>query len=818
MAFLRNGFKALVALAFTAQAAWCGATAPFLSWERLADIPREASVRGAFVGEHNGALLVAGGRKATGEATREIQVLAPGPDGVPVWLDGYHLPGAVAGGGAVSTPFGVVGVGGNSLEGKSADVLLIQWTPEPGVVTTLALPSLETPVEWPSVGYWRGDLFVLGPDNTLRVLDLAAIMKGDSGTGWQIAGTMPGIPRKAAATFVLSDGERYHFFVAGGVGEDGTPVLDVHRYGPLELPERQWQELGKMPFFISSPYAVVLGNAHALLSGEPVGEARDSSLWGYHSITDVWTDRAGFPTGKDAAALAMLGGRLVAIDTGADPEHGATVFLGTRDRVRGLLMPVDYLVIGCYLLGLVALGLWCSRRNTGTSDYFLAGRRIPWWAAALSLMATGVSSIGFIAIPGKAFATDWIYLSGIVTWFIVVPVVTIFFIPLIRRIDITTAYEYLESRFNLGVRLFASFLFILMQVGRTAVVLYLPALLLSSVLGMDIYLCIAVMGVVCIVYTVLGGMEAVVWSDVVQGIILFGGALLGIGIAVAGTGMGPVELYQTASADGKLRMVEWGWDPAAAVIWVVIVGNIVTRFSNLTSDQTTVQRYLSTPDTRSAVRAQWADIAFSIPWALMAFSFGTAMYLFYKVNPDKLVPGTESDAIVPLFIAQQLPVGITGLVIAAIFSATMSSLDSSIHSLSTVCVRDFYVRLSKKATEARGFLAARGLTVLFGLVGTLSAMVIAAYDAKSIWDLFLKIIGLFVGSLSGLFVLGIFFKRCNGRGALAGALVSAVAVFTSSAFTRIHFFLYPVVGILVCVITGLLASRVIPAGRRSGSR
>lgn len=250
-----------------------------------------------------------------------------------------------------------------------------------------------------------------------------------------------------------------------------------------------------------------------------------------------------------------------------------------------------------------------------------------------------------------------------------------------------------------------------------------------------------------------------------------------------------------------------------AVIWVVIVGNIVSRFSSLTSDQTTVQRYLSTPDTRSAIRAQWADIGFSIPWAFMAFGFGTAIYLFYKSNPEKLVPGTEADSIVPLFLAQQLPVGITGLVIAALFSATMSSLDSSIHSLSTVCVRDFYGRLVKTATEARGFFAARALTIFFGLIGTLSAMGIAAYDAKSIWDLFLKIVGLFVGSLSGLFLMGIFTRFCHGNGVLLGALSSAAVVFLVSATTDLHFFLYPVVGVLICVGVGVLASVVLPSKR-----
>lgn len=795
---------------FFAASLSAGTDASFLNWERLPDPPFHETMEGVFAGEHNGALLVAGGREtATGELSESIHILEQNGDGQPVWVEGWRLPEPLADAGVVVTPHGLLVAGGTRPDGVSSRVYLLFWDGENQIVRKRDLSPLPLPVVSPPVGFHLGVAWVVGSGNALHRLDLEAALSGDENAGWREMGRLPGPIRTAGTSAVLSDGERHFWMVVGGVLPGGEPAVDGHQFGPLTGPHRNWTAVADAPGRLSG--AVRWGTAHALALGASDERGIDWRVFSYHSITDTWTDRGRTPVDTPPIAVARWGEKFVVIAPADD--GGVAVFSGAAIRVDRWFGALDYGALGLYLTGLVALGAWCSRRNRGTADYFLAGRRIPAWAAALSLMATSVSSIGFIAIPGKTFATDWLYFSGILTWFVVVPIVTIFLIPALRNLNVTTAYEYLETRFNLPVRLFAGLLFILMQVGRLAIVLYLPALVLSSVIGLDIYLCIAAMGVVSILYTVLGGMEAVVWTDVVQVIVLFGGALLGIGIALAGTGMGAADLWQTAWGDGKLRVADWRWDHTAAVFWVVIVGTIFTRFSNLSSDQSIVQRYLTTPDTRSAVRALWGDVAVSIPWAFVAFALGTALYLFYKANPGFLLPGTEADSVVPVFIAQQMPAGVAGLIIAAIFAAAMSSLDSTIHSLSTVCVRDFYGRLSKRATEAREFFVARWLTVFFGLIGTLAAMGIAAYDVKSLWDLFIRIMGLFVGSLSGLFVMGLFLKRCHGGGALAGALASAVAVYMVSAFTPVHFFLFPVVGVITCVGAGFLASLIIPERR-----
>ncbi|MEX2381999.1 MAG: sodium/solute symporter [Opitutales bacterium] len=808
----------LLVLAFAGTAGASAETVrPFLSWEALPDPPSPGVLEGAFAGQHHGALLVAGGESTgAGGISDQVFVLARDGTGEASWRAGFSLSRPVARAGSVAPPHGLLVAGGTGLDGDTGEVFLLRWDPVNGTVSEEELPPLPVPSVSPAVAFFGGEVFVIGSGNALYLLDLEKAVGGVETAGWREGPRLPGLARRGAVTAVLSDGEGYRLFVMGGKMEAGEPLLDGYRLGPLGG-VRSWEPVSPAPRALVGTGAS-WGRAHLLALGAPDGEGMGQNLLSYHSITDAWADRGPLPFTSSPVVVTRWEEGLTAIVADSGGQGKMVAYRGTADRVEPWFSRLDYAVLGFYLVGLVALGSWCSRRNKGTADYFLAGRRIPAWAAALSLMATSVSSIGFIAIPAKSFATDWLYFAGIATWFVAVPIVTLCFIPVLRRLNVTTAYEYLETRFNLSVRLFAALLFVFMQIGRLAIVLYLPALVLSSVVGMDIYLCIAVMGVVTIAYTVLGGMEAVVWTDVVQVIVLFGGAVVAIVIALTGTGMEAGELWETAWSDGKLRVADWRWDHTAAVFWVVIVGNIFTRFSNLTSDQAIVQRYLSTPDTRSAVRSLWGDVAVSIPWAFIAFAFGTALYLFYKTNPGLLLPGTEADSVVPVFIGMQMPPGLAGLIVASIFAAAMSSLDSTIHSLSTVCVRDFYGRLRPTSTEAGQFTAARGLTIFFGMAGTVAAIVIATYDVKSLWDLFILIMGLFVGSLSGLFIMGLFCKRCHGRGALVGAMASAAIVYAVSAHTAIHFFLFPVVGVLACVGIGYVASLVIPSGRREKLR
>ena len=471
---------------------------------------------------------------------------------------------------------------------------------------------------------------------------------------------------------------------------------------------------------------------------------------------------------------------------------------------------INYVALILYLLTLVVIGVYFSRREKGTEDFFLAGRRIPWWAAGLSIFGTGLSAITFMAIPAKAYSTNWVFILGSFAPILFIPFVVAFYIPFYRRLRLTTAYEYLEKRFNLATRLFGSTFFVLFQFGRMAIVLYLPAVALSTVTGLNVYACIVVMGVLATLYTVLGGIEAVIWTDVLQVVVLLGAAVLCLILVAVNVDGGYAGIVLTGLRHDKFHTFNWGWDYTAATVWVVVLGSFLSAVMPNTADQSVVQRYLSTRDERAAKRAAWTSALMGIPTAFLFFFLGTALFVFYDAHPGKVVPGIEAIAILPLFVMQQMPPGVSGVVIAGIFAAAMSSVDSGMNSVAAAFVTDFYRRVKPDATEGHYLRIARIVTLAAGTVAT----VVALLEVKSLLDLFFEILGLFGGSLAGLFVLGIFTRRANGAGALIGAALSAVVLYLIRKFTTIHFFLYAGIGLAVCVGVGYLASLVVPSKRK----
>jgi len=474
----------------------------------------------------------------------------------------------------------------------------------------------------------------------------------------------------------------------------------------------------------------------------------------------------------------------------------------------------NYAVLVVYLIALLAMGAYFSRREKTTDDFFLAGRRVPWWAAGLSIFGTGLSAITYMAIPAKAYATDWVFILSSFAPILFIPVVTAFYIPFYRRLQVTTAYEYLERRFNLRARLFASAYFILFQFGRMAIVLYIPAVALSTVTGLNLYACILAMGVLATAYTVLGGIEAVIWTDVLQVIVLMGGAVLSLALIALKVDSGIGGVIAVGAEHGKFHTFDWSWDYATAAVWVVVIGSLLSAVMPNTADQSVVQRYLTTRNERSARRAAWTSALMGIPTAFLFFFLGTALFVFYTVYPERLAEDTQALAVLPFFIMAEVPVGISGLLIAGIFAASMSSVDSGMNAVSTAFTTDFYRRFRPRRREKHYLVVARTATLAAGAVGTAVAVAVAQYSASSMLDLFFEIMGLFGGSLAGLFVLGIFTRRANADGALIGAGLSAVAVYLVKTYTSVHFFLYAGVGLAVCVGAGYLTSLAQPWRRK----
>ena len=495
----------------------------------------------------------------------------------------------------------------------------------------------------------------------------------------------------------------------------------------------------------------------------------------------------------------------------------STSLAGQQDaRAQPSFGAANYAVLAAYLAALVAVGAYFSRREKSAQDYFLAGRRIPWWAAGLSIFGGGLSAITYMAIPAAAFGGDWTLILTYVVPVALIPVVVAYYIPFYRRLRVTTAYEYLEKRFNLPTRLFASTYYIVFQFGRMAIMLFLPAVALATVTGMSVYWCVLIMGVMATLYTVLGGIEAVIWTDVLQVAVLAGGALLILHALAARVDGGLAGIIAAGAQRGKFTTFKWGWDAAEDVVWVMVLGSFFSAIFSNTADQSVVQRYLSTRDERGAKRAAWASALLGIPTGLVFFFLGTALFVFYEVgHPQGLEPGIEGSAILPFFVMREMPVGISGLVVAGIFAAAMSTIDNGMNAIASAFTTDFYRRLRPERSERHYLGVARIVTLAAGVIATIVAIRLCMIQRGSIFELFYRIMNLFGGSLAGLFVLGIFSRRGNGYGSLAGMVVSMGVLLLIKYATSIHFMLHAAIGLGVCVVVGYLTSLLLPSGGKS---
>ncbi len=828
------------AVAFCAEFASMG---DVLEWQALPDLPQPVS--GHFAGvsadEDGDVLIVAGGSNfpvSMFEGGKKvwldaIHVLGPQRD---AWRSAGTLDRPLAYGATVTTVHGMICLGGGDAKEHFAQVFRLRW--RNGALERTPLPDLPGPCAFMGAAVLGETIYVAGgrasPNaltamRTLWALHLPEDEEDWKALAWRELDPWPGAGRLLPIV-AAQDGGVYVISGAELVtGADGKPTRRYLTDGWRFRPKAGWARIADAPKPVIAGTWVAMGPSHLLILGGDDGanaarvwELKDRhpgfsrDVWAYHTITDTWTRAGTLPAGLVTTHAVWWKGRVV-IPGGEDrPGHrSAKVLEGKTPPPQKRFGTIDFVVVGVYLGALVVMGVYFSRREKSTEDFFLGGRRVPWWAAGLSIFGTQLSAITFMGIPAKVYATDWTYILANMCIFVMAPVIVWLYLPFFRRLDITTAYEYLEKRFGLPVRLFGSSAFILFQLGRMAIVLCLPAIALSAVTGIDVYTCILVMGVLCTIYTVLGGIEAVIWTDVLQVIVLMGGALLSLIIVSVNVEGGFTGMLAAAHAEGKFHTFTWTWDYTVTAVWVVFIGNLFSTLGPYTTDQAVIQRYLTTRDEKQAAGAIWTNGLLTVPAAVLFFGLGTALYVFYKTHPGLLNPALEkTDSILPWFVATQLPVGVSGLVIAGLFAAAMSSLDSSMNSMATAIVTDFYRRFKRGVSDHTCLNLARWLTVVLGVFGTVTALLMATWEIKSLWDLFIKVLGLLGGSLSGLFALGIFTRRANGTGGLIGAGVSVVVLVCVQQFTNVHFFLYAAVGVITCFVVGYVASVVVGAGEK----
>lgn len=817
--------------------------AEMLAWSEFPPLPNPNGVAGPFAGQHQGALIVAGGAnfpapvwETDKEWHDEIYVLVE-QDGGLNWISGGRLERPIAYGAAVSTPGGIVCLGGNDTTQTYSDVFLLQWDPQQRAVASTSFPSLPTRCAYGAATLIDGKIYLAGGqegstlDTAMRsfwCLDLA-FRNDPHRFVWQSLEPLPS-SRAFNITVAQHNGFEDCVYVISGRRQSGTEtefLRDVWEYSPSS---DRWRSRADVPRCVMAGPAAKLGQSHLLVLGgadgslfanaDALGDDHPGfpkSALAYHTLTDTWIDAGPLPQ-NHVTTIAVPWRDSIVIPSGEirPRVRSPTVWQATPQPPRSRFGLIDNIVLVSYLAAMVLIGAICARRVKNTDDYFRGGQRLPWWAAGCSIFATMLSSLTFTGIPSKAYAQDWVYAIGNLMIPVVAIIAVFFALPFYRRIDATTAYEYLEQRFNRPVRLFGSASFTLFHVFRMGVVMSLTGLALAVATPLTPTQAVLVMGLLSLIYCTLGGIEAVVWTDTVQTIVLLGGAMLAIVLLIRGVDGGLSGCWDAAINADKLRLANWHWSPlqTQVALWVIIIGGLGQNISSYTADQAVVQRYMTTPTERLAARSIWLNAALAIPATGLFFAIGTGLFAFYRSHPEKLSATMTTDQIFPLFIANEMPIGLAGLLVAAIFAAAQSTVSTSMNSTASAMVTDWLRPLRVCRTE-RGYMwSARLATVALGTVGTALGIVFVDPEIKSLFDAFIKVIGLFMGVLGGLFVLGGLTRRANSGGAIVGALIGAGVMLWVWTADLVNGFLYTAVGLVTCVVAGYLASLILPSDHK----
>ena len=467
---------------------------------------------------------------------------------------------------------------------------------------------------------------------------------------------------------------------------------------------------------------------------------------------------------------------------------------------------IDIIVFLLFTSGVVAFG--CSFfKKKGTSEEFTsAGRSLPGWVVGMSIFATYVSSISYLGYPGKAFSGDW----NAFVFSLSIPIASYFaaryFVPFYRSQDSISAYSFLENRFGPWARIYASSCYLLTQIARTGSILYLLALPMNVLLGWNIQTIIIVTSVAIVLYSMLGGMKAVIWTEAIQGIILIGGALVCMFILLFDMPEGPAQTFSITMEDGKFSLGSFGSSLSESTFWVCLIYGVFTNLQNYGIDQSYVQRYHTAKNEKEAKFSALFGGYLFIPVSAVFFMIGTGLYAFYKVHPGILPDGVRADYVFPFFIVNELPVGLTGLLIASIFAAGMSTIATSVTSSSTIILTDYYQRFRKHAGNRERMLVLKLSSVGVGVAGILVAF--AFMSVQSALDAWWALASIFSGGMLGLFLLGYISRKARNFDAVLGVVCGVILVCWIVISPFVHANLAIVFGTLLIFLVGFLSANL----------
>ena len=841
-----------------------GQNLPKITITDLQELPAEQGSNtslgyaGMLGGQHNDVIIAAGGAN--------FPITLPWKGGKKVWsnniyilengkwhLSNTKLPVPLGYSASVVTNKGVLSIGGNNETGISDKVLLFFYDKKSNEVTITNYPSLPQPLAFATAEIFEDYVYVIGGRNSEKSTNSFYRLNLKDPNVWEHLDDFPGSARAVHTSVIQNTGNSKKIFVLGGRNEVyGKKSEALSSYVSYDLSTKNWQEEGHILIdskanVLMGASAEALGSMHILVYGGS-DEVLFDKLENYglqlasqpnDSITneiiternDLLNDHPGFSKNvlayntvtKQWFVHESLSNKIPVTALSFPTKDGFTIISGEvspgirTPKIKQYVVAdaaepfgmVNYIVLALYLLISLFIGVYFARKQKSTDDYFVGGGRIPWWAAGLSVFGTLLSAITFMAIPAKAFLTDWSYFMLNMAAILITPVIAFVFIPFFNKLKISTAYEYLEDRFNYVARAFGSLSFILFQLGRIGIVLLLPSLAISIVTGIPVETSIMIMGVLCILYTTFGGIEAVIWTDVLQVVVLLGGSVLAVIWIMLHTEPSFGEMMTYASENDKFNIINMDFNFTDTTFWVVLIGGLASALVTQGTDQTIVQRFLTSSDLKDSQKTLYTNAVLTLPATIIFFGIGTLLFIFYTEMPEKLSPAiSNNDSIFPWYIVRELPLGVSGLLVAGIFSAAMSSISSSLNSVSTAYCNDFHLHFNPKTVDKKLLRIARTATIITGILGIILALWMAKSDIKSLWDQFYKFLGLFTGGLGGMFLLGMLTKKANAKGTLIGLVISAIVIFYISNYTEISFLMYAFFGLTSCFVFGYIFSLV----------
>jgi solute:Na+ symporter, SSS family len=788
----------------------------FITNSLLSAVSEEVSLRsGASGGLSGGALLEIGGLSPDGHTVAEAIIL-PLSNGTNSDWKKISLPEACAWPATAQNGDEVILAGGLVGGSPSSRVIAYRW--DGTNVVGRNLPDLPSPIVGAGATMLGSKLVVVGGIHSLGSgeasrevlsLDLSA-----SRPKWIALPPMPGegkvLPMITAQYDILQ--------VFGGRIPDGhgkfsaSKEVLLYRTKPAEGTTLVgWSRAADSPVAMAAGMAAPSGQAHTIIFGADTTPVTDNPLFLgsrgrsptllFHAVTDAWVEAGD--------ALNFLNPSL------ARNHDGSFILFGAKGMTRPIevtlprttrnLNWLDYLMILFYFFFIGYIGYY-FRHQKSAAEYSLGNRKTPWWAAGISMFATAASAISFMSVPALAFASNLVWLFPLIVFVPVYFFQSRITYPILRRLEITSTFEYLERRFDTSLRLIASFLQIVFQTfGRSSIVLVLPSIAIAATTGLDVRWSVIIMGLLTTVYTSVGGFESVTWTLVFQGVLKALAPLAIIWFCIAGLPGGIHEFFATNATHHKFDFAILGWDVAFPLVWVMLIRVFLEQTIWQAGDQAVIQRVFASKDDeiRKVTAMNFSCGAFI---GIIVTAMGLAIFAYFHAHPEKFDASSSIDKIVPLFVVQGMPHGMVGIVIAAIFASAMATVAGAMNSVATIFTVDFYERWFPKAEDKANLRMMRISTIGTGVAATLLALWLTTLNLKSImvtWNIVSSLLG---GGVVGIFALGMFSNRANAGGAVCGAVLSIVLGLYVKFFTNIHWaFLLPIL-IFSAMIIGYFCS------------